>query len=154
MSSTQLCPHLRGPLAVLRSHLTSGLSLSGLVTARLTWTSCFPESLSCCSCCWRSLWELSAQSFSRSSTFVPWGSGWGWGVSVVRYPLLLPSQVALEAVLCPTPQNQESLKRALMAFFKRSFGRLTPALSALAGGRDICAGHRPGPVDISEHRAS
>lgn len=31
----------QGPLAVLRSHLTSGLSLSGVVTARLTWTSCF-----------------------------------------------------------------------------------------------------------------
>lgn len=79
---------------------------------------------------------------------------------MVRYHLLLPSQVALEfstieeAVPCPAPQNQESLKRTLMAFFKRPFGRLTPALSALAGGRDICAGHRPGPVDISAHRAS
>lgn len=83
-----------------------------------------------------------------------------WGVSVVRYHLLLPSQVAMElsaieeAVLCPAPQNQESLKRALMAFFKKAFWQVNTSTVSAGRRSDICAGHRPGPVDISAHRAS
>lgn len=126
----QLCLPLRGPLVILRPHLASGLSSSGLAPARADLNFLFPRELEP----WLILlaqplgpgiglqpcpWILGPAGLSG-----PWTGGWG-GVKKVRHHFLLPSQVVLEfstveeAVLSPhSSQNQASLKRALRAFLK------------------------------------
>jgi hypothetical protein len=85
------CVHISEALAILRAYLASGLSASGLVTPRLTWTPCFLESWSPCLCCpgtelqpWLGILEPSRGLCSSQE------------VKEVRCHFLKPSQVAWE----------------------------------------------------------